>query len=188
VLGYNFHAYAALDYDFASNKFYLYNPYGEVTTYMPEATWDTGLTIIGRTESYAQAMGNGSTVTATSGRDVITGSTGNDAINTLAGDDFINGNGGVDWLTGGAGYDTFDLRSYSKAGSNDYAVVQDFWSAKDKIVLSGSERYVLGAVTSFDNHVTRSIFTSGNDLVAHLQGERSDLTTLTLSSSAFSFL
>jgi hypothetical protein len=179
TLGYGAHAYAALDYDKTTNKYYLYNPYGVSTDYVPSNAANSGFIFVGRTESYTQTLGNGRKLTTTSGKDVITGTALNDNINALADDDYI---------TGGAGYDTFDLRSYNKSGNGDYAVIQDFWSAKDKIVLSQNETYYLGAVSTFENQASRALFNSNNDLIAHIQGINEDLSNLSLTSGRISYI
>ena len=188
TLGYNFHAYAALDHDVNTGKWYLYNPYGSSTDFLPEASMASGFTFTGRSEAYTQTLADNSKLTTTSGVDRITGTSGNDAINALAGDDTINGNGGIDWLTGGAGYDTFDLRSYAKNGANDYAVVQDWWSVKDIAILDRNQSYKLGSVSRFDNMISRSLSTTSGDLIAHFQGIDTDLQALSLNSTSFKFM
>ena len=188
TLGQSFHAYAALDYDVKTQKYYLYNPYGESTDILRPDALDSGFLFTGRSESYVQTLADNSKLTTTSGVDRITGTSGNDAINALAGDDTINGNGGIDWLTGGAGYDTFDLRSYAKNGINDYAVVQDWWSVKDIAILDRNQSYKLGSVSRFDNMISRSLSTTNGDLIAHFQGIDTDLQALSLNSTSFKFM
>lgn len=188
VLGYNAHAYAALDHDVNTGKWYLYNPYGASTDFIPEAAMNSGFQFTGRSETYTQTLSDNSKLTTTSGVDKITGTSGNDVINALAGDDYINGNGGIDWLTGGAGYDTFDLRSYAKNGINDYAVVQDWWSVKDIAILDRNQSYTLGNVSTFDNMISRSLSTTSGDLIAHFQGIETDLQALSLNSTSFKFM
>ena len=188
TLGQSFHAYAALDYDVKTQKYYLYNPYGTSTDYIRPDALDSGFLFTGRSEAYTQTLADNSKLTTTSGVDRITGTAGNDAINALAGDDIINGNGGIDWLTGGAGYDTFDLRSYAKNGANDYAVVQDWWSVKDIAILDRNQSYTLGSVSTFDNMISRSLSTANGDLIAQFQGIDTDLQSLSLNSTSFKFM
>jgi Ca2+-binding RTX toxin-like protein len=187
TLGYNFHAYAVLDYDSTTNKYYLYNPYGSSTDYLPSYTLNTGMGVVASAQSQVQTLGDSSRITTTSKVDYVTGSRFNDVINAFAGDDWIDGNGGFDYLIGGQGKDKFDLRDYDQAQGRDVAVIQDFWSIKDQIILDKGQSYTLSSVTTFENQTTRSLY-AGNDLVAHIQGISSDLAGLSLGSSAFAFM
>jgi hypothetical protein len=189
----NGHFWAVCDSEVSTGRALLYNPYG----YYQDTTLDkVSLGAIFYSDTIntttQQSTVNDKPVTSTTGKDTLTGGVGNDILTGLAGNDMLCGGGaGKDWLTGGVGKDTFDLRGYSKLGAQDCAVVQDFWSVQDKVILTANEKYSLGAVTYDSNLASRDIFQitlGGNDLVAKLQGSAGDLAALTLGSPSFQYM
>ena len=147
---------------------------------------NSGNTLVGNT-SGSQLTGNG-------GNDSLFGDTGSD---TLEGtNDQINGVGEIDTLTGGAGADEFRLGSgfsgvyYSdgnsaSAGNADYALITDFNSAEDTLVLYGEfSNYSLAATTGGLPVGTGLFLTSGTtpELIAIIQGaiSSSDLASPTI--------
>jgi Ca2+-binding RTX toxin-like protein len=189
----NGHFWAVCDTDSLTGRSLLYNPYG----YYQDTTLDkVSLGAIYYSDTIntttQQSTVNDKPLTSTTGKDTLTGGAGNDILTGLAGNDFICGGGaGIDWLTGGVGKDTFDLRGYNKLGGQDLAIVQDFWSVQDKVILTSKENYSFGAVTYDSNLASRDIFQTtlnGNDLVAKLQGSAGDLSSLTLGSSCFQYM
>jgi Ca2+-binding RTX toxin-like protein len=107
------------------------------------------------------------------GNNLLLGGEDNDTL-TGAGIDLNNSDGdtlvisvnrpGIDTLTGGTGKDTFILGGnpdsvedvngspvflYDRAGNQDYALITDFNTSEDKIILGGSKNdYVLGSSPS----------------------------------------
>jgi hypothetical protein len=173
---YGGHFYTPLDYDPITRRALVYDQYGSLR----DTALDMGLNAarmnaIGSTAVSASAAQTGL------GNDVLTGSSSDDVLYGYAGDDVLIGNGGRDQLTGGYGADRFDLRGYNRAGAADVAVITDFWSVKDTLVLDANQRYSLGAVDRSTS--TRNLFDSNGDLIAILTGSSRDLAGLTMNSA-----
>ncbi|MBD2460289.1 hypothetical protein H6G89_04455 [Oscillatoria sp. FACHB-1407] len=134
--------------------------------------------------------GDNDTLIGGGGGDGLFGDTGNDVI---TGVDFSGGTGvgTLDKLTGGAGADRFILGNASQAfyddristtaGTNDYALITDFQSGVDKLVIHGpsfayivQQEHKLGASDLKDTLIFRDNGTRTPDLIAVLQ----DTTTL----------
>jgi Ca2+-binding RTX toxin-like protein len=178
---YGKHFYTPLDYDPITRRALVYDQYG--------ALRDTGLEMgitPARFNAISSVAVSVSTPSSGLGSDVLTGSAGDDALYGYAGDDQLIGNGGRDQLTGGYGADRFDLRGYNRAGAADVAVITDFWSIKDTLVLDASQRYSLGPVSTGAS--TRNLFDGNGDLIATLTGSGRDLAGLTLASRCFQLL
>ena len=188
------HFWTVCDFDKDTNRALLYNPYG----YYQDTKLDN---VSLGVNCYAneidtitqQSTVNGKELISTTGKDNLVGSSGDDVITGLSGDDYITGNGGKDFLTGGVGRDKFDLRGYAKVGEQDFALVQDFWSVHDQIILDKSQTYAFGAITYAPNSAlaSRDLFqnTGGaKDLVATLRGSSGDLGTLALDNPCFQFV
>ena len=178
---YSNHFYTPLDYDPITGRALVYDQYGALR----DTTLDMGLVKTRLNSLGAAAV---STTPAQSGaaNDLLTGSATDDALYGYAGDDQLIGNGGRDLLTGGYGADRFDLRGYNRAGVADVAVITDFWSVKDTLVLDASQRYSLGLVSSGAS--TRQLFDGNGDLIATLTGSGRDLAGLTMTSRCFQLL
>ena len=136
------------------------------------------------------------------GDDNLFGGLGNDSLFGNAGDDFLlgidttskqPGAGEIDTLTGGYGVDVFflgnDTQTYYldvvRAGSSNpgYAILTDFTTTEDAIVLNGSAgNYALRATTG-GLPSGQGIYRN-NDLIAIVQGNAS----LSLSASYFQYL
>jgi hypothetical protein len=189
----NGHFWAVCDSEASTGRALLYNPYGYYQdTKLDKVSLGAIFYSETLTPSTEQSTVNDKPIKSTTGKDTLTGGAGNDILTGLAGNDMLCGGGsGKDWLTGGVGKDTFDLRGYNKLGAQDCAVVQDFWSVQDKVILTANEKYSLGAVTYDSNLASRDIFQTtlgGNDLVAKLQGSAGDLAGLTMTSPSFQYL
>jgi Ca2+-binding RTX toxin-like protein len=155
------------------------------------------------------AEGN-DTIYGEEGNDILIGRGGNNSLSGDAGNDTLTGGGitfvnreifvtadtsGTDTMTGGEGADTFVLGGksnsqpgsnappvihYDTAGDNDYALITDFDTSQDIILLGGSkDNYRLGAPPS--GLPTGTALYLGNELIAILQGS----SDLTLSGSYF---
>jgi Ca2+-binding RTX toxin-like protein len=191
------HAWTVCDFDKDTNRALLYNPYG----YYEDTKLDNvALGVLWYANEIdpitEQSTVNGKALISTTGKDNLVGSSVDDVITGLAGDDYISGGGGKDFLTGGVGRDKFDLRGYAKVGAQDFALVQDFWSVHDQIILDKSQAYAFGAVTYAlpgpnSNLASRDIFqnTGGvKDLVATLRGSTGDLGALAFDNPCFQFI
>jgi Ca2+-binding RTX toxin-like protein len=188
------HFWTVCDFNKDTNRALLYNPYG----YYQDTKLDN---VSLGSNCYAneidtitqQSTVNGKALVSTTGKDNLVGSSGDDVITGLSGDDYITGSGGKDFLTGGVGRDKFDLRGYAKVGAQDFALVQDFWSVHDQIILDKSQAYAFGAITYEPNSAlaSRDLFqnTGGTkDLVATLRGSSGDLGTLAFDKPCFQFI
>jgi serralysin len=149
------------------------------------------------------------TIRGAAGNDVITGLGGNNILAGDQGDDILAGGGisvendktiringdtsGVDELFGGDGSDIFVLGGkaqqdsstvvfYDEKGNNDYAVISDFNSREDKILLGGAkEDYRL---TSTNSGLPEGLGVyKGDELIAIVQGD----TNLDINAKYFEF-
>ncbi len=79
------------------------------------------------------------------GHDHLFGGSGNDTLEGGIGHDRLNGGPGIDILTGGGGKDTFILAvNHDHRLEDEYDILTDFNSAKDRIVLiNGEVRMIL---------------------------------------------
>lgn len=119
-----------------------------------------------QTADYLVGNEQDNTVKTYEGDDVVEGGYGSDKIDAGAGDDLVWGISPehdakakkysqpeykeVDWLTGNAGQDMYALGSeksahYATNGDGDYAVVMDYKTGEDGVMLHGkAENYVVG--------------------------------------------
>ncbi len=124
----------------------------------------------------------------------LQGGAGNDTISGINEDSFTPGKGEIDVLTGNAGADSFildygyyDDGSDLTPGLNDYALITDFNSAEDKIILGSQlSKYKLAAspiagITGQALYFDK-LGTEPDELIAILQG----VSNLTLANPAFS--
>lgn len=172
------HLYTVLDWDPKSFSALLYDPYGAIK----DTRKDLGLTETSDIWKYNQTVS--SSQGAGNVRDTLTGTSANDIFNGFQGDDFFDGNGGWDLITGGQGKDVFDLRDYNKQGSADAAVIQDFWTKADKLILDKNETYSLGSST-YEGVKVLQVFDSKKDLMANIMGSQTDLSQFSLAASDY---
>jgi hypothetical protein len=158
-----------------------------------------GLTIdfSSQTEKFAvTGFATGSTTfVGGNGADTFTGGSGTDSINGGDGADWLSGTSAaavganeIDTLTGGTGADTFilgDLSNdyYSAAGAADYALIEDFNTAVDKLQIRGaSGNYLVGGI---DGDGYQSItFVATSELIAKVKTQAADAITLNTMSVA----
>lgn len=149
------------------------------------------------------------TIRGAAGNDVITGLGGNNVLAGDQGDDILAGGGisvennktirvngdtsGVDELFGGDGSDTFVLGGkaqqgsstvvfYDEKGNNDYALIADFNSREDKILLGGTKDDYRLSSTSSGLPEGLGVY-KGDELIAIVQGD----TNLNISAKYFEF-
>jgi len=118
---------------------------------------------------FADGVGGDDDLFGGAGDDVLHGGGGNDFLN---GTDPINrGKGEVDNLNGNAGRDIFALGDaqgayYLGDGFNDFAIINDFSTVEDTIVLSGSsDQYTVA-----DGTEGNAFILNGGDAIAQLKG------------------
>jgi Domain of unknown function (DUF4114)/Calx-beta domain/von Willebrand factor type A domain len=124
----------------------------------------------------------------------LSGGDGNDIISGINENNFTPGKGEIDVLTGNAGADGFvldygyyDDGSNLTPGLNDYALITDFNSAEDKIILGSQLTKYRLAASPIAGIVGQALYfdkpgTEPDELIAILQG----VSNLTLTSPAFS--
>lgn len=148
------------------------------------------------------------------GNDTLVGFGNNDALFGGLGDDVLDGGDGddtlqgaytfstseleIDFLTGGKGSDRFDLghsgKKFYANGSLDFAIITDFSSQEDKLVLNGErDNYVINAgsqgASIYLDVDSNGTFNSADDLIADFNGHSfSSLNAILNDSSITTFL
>lgn len=126
--------------------------------------------IVGNQENnYVRGLAGNDTLRGEGGSDYLDGGDGDDR---LVGSNFIDiGTSGIeqDLLIGGKGKDTFVLASpelglgYDVRDSDDFALITDFNSAADTIVLASGENYEISDILGFNGQ--QNIYINVSDVV-----------------------
>jgi len=185
----------------SGNDTYFIDDIGDVIVETPAVDIDT---VIAKFNGYALGDNLEHLVLASGVAGVISGS-GNDGANSLTGNSFSNnifggegndtltgsrtrGSGEIDTLRGGAGADVFVLGDvnniyYTAAAGDDYALIQDFNTAEDRLQIRGaSTSYSVGAI---DGDGYQSItFVATSELIAKVKTQAADAITLNTMSVA----
>ena len=190
-------AYENIEYKYAGKEY-------EAKQYLTEETKE----VYEATEATDYVVGNqyDTEIATYDQNDIIEAGYGNDKIDAGAGDDWIWGiskahkaddpkyaqeeYAEVDWYTGGAGKDIYALGTenyahYATNGTKDYAIITDYTTADDTVMLHGTtENYVVGesvtktegedikesAATIYYDKDENGSYSAGDDMVAVFEG------------------
>jgi Ca2+-binding RTX toxin-like protein len=185
----------------SGNDTYFIDDIGDVIVETPAVDIDT---VIAKFNGYALGDNLEHLVLASGVAGVISGS-GNDGANSLTGNSFSNnifggegndtltgsrtsGSGEIDTLRGGAGADVFVLGDvnniyYTAAAGDDYALIQDFNTAEDRLQIKGVDTdYSVGAI-DIDGYQSITV-TATSELIAKVKTQAADAITLNTMSVA----
>jgi Ca2+-binding RTX toxin-like protein len=185
----------------SGNDTYFIDDIGDVIVETPAVDIDT---VIAKFNGYALGDNLEHLVLDSGVAGVISGS-GNDGANSLTGNFFSNnifggegndtltgsrtrGSGEIDTLRGGAGADVFVLGDvnniyYTAAAGDDYALIQDFNTAEDRLQIKGaSASYSVGAIDA-DGYQSITVFAT-SELIAKVKTQAADAITLNTMSVA----